>query len=219
MNADSPQFCVYRLTFLSGAFYIGHTCAGVKCRIYEHLKALRGKYAPRLLQAQWDTYGKFDVDVLEVCAGQDDARRAEVRWIHELNPPLNYVAYKGNMARQRVMLVVRGVEMSLIEAAQLHGVDPKLVHQRVRTYGWTAEQALGLEPRPWAIKRKQREEQATTRRAGKLHEYQGRLWTVSKLSEQFGVPYQRLSSRLRAGWELEEALMKPRLATTPVVSS
>lgn len=117
------------------------------------------------------------------------------------------------------MIVVRGVEMSLIDAARLYGVDPKLVHQRLRTYGWSVEQALGLEPRPWAVRKERNKLEAGARRAGKLHVYKGKHWTVRQLSEQFGQPYLRLSARLRAGWTVEDAVEKPRLATNPLTSS
>ena len=39
-----------------------------------------------------------------------------------------------------------------------------------------------------------------------LIQYEGRVLTVSEVSDKYGIPYKRLLYRIRAGWPTENAI-------------
>lgn len=88
---------------------------------------------------------------------------------------------------------------SITAAAKYFNLDSKLVLQRIRSYQWTVEQALGLDNPPLdaGIPKV-----TTIRKDGKIHSYK----SLKEATKHFDFPYDLVKQRInRLGWTIEQA--------------
>jgi len=91
------------------------------------------------------------------------------------------------------------IYVSHAQAAKTMGLDPRIVHKRLRKFGWTLEQAFGLEPPP--VKRSNSAKAVTI--AGNIFE------TLSDACLAFNITQSAVRRRMTQGMTLEDALTKP----------
>lgn len=84
-------------------------------------------------------------------------------------------------------------------AAKALNLDPRLVHKRLKTYGWTLNQAFGIDPPP--VHRSNHARKVTV---GGSH-----FETLSDACEAFGITISTVHRRVAGGMTLEEALVLP----------
>jgi hypothetical protein len=89
---------------------------------------------------------------------------------------------------------------SLSSAARAHGVDYKLLHNRVHARGWTLEQAAGLSPAPDSHKF-----------SGEPVEVQGKRYkSIGEAARALGVNVESFRKRIRGGMTPDEAFCRAR---------
>lgn len=85
------------------------------------------------------------------------------------------------------------------KAARAMGLDPKVVHKRLKQFGWTLEQAFGLDDPP--IKKSN---------SAKIVKIRGRVFsTIADACASFGIAQSTFNRRLAAGMALDDAITKP----------
>ena len=84
-------------------------------------------------------------------------------------------------------------------AAKSFGLDPRLVHKRLKEYGWTLNQAFEIDPPP--------ERRSNHVKAITVH---GKSFAaVIDACRAFGISFSTVHQRMDSGMTLEEALTKP----------
>jgi hypothetical protein len=84
-------------------------------------------------------------------------------------------------------------------AAKALNLDPRIVHKRIKTYGWTLNQAFGIDPPP--VHRSNHAKRVTI---GDRH-----FATIADACEAFGITISAVQRRIARGSTLEEALTLP----------
>ncbi len=85
------------------------------------------------------------------------------------------------------------------KAAQTLGLDPRIVHSRLKQFGWTMAQAFGLEDPP--VKRSN---------SSKMVTVNGQNFpTIADACMAFGIAHSTVNRRITAGMSLEAAIAKP----------
>lgn len=98
--------------------------------------------------------------------------------------------------RKSARVQVAGALVSMPQAAHDAGMDPRLVRSRMQKHGWSADDALGLEPRP-------------TRWKERIN-FRGESLTIAEIAKQIGLPWRVLHRRVReSGWDIERAVSTP----------
>lgn len=201
---------IYRIkNVYTKRFYVGSS-VNMEKRLGEHRRTLRlGTHHSRFLQREWDKYGEaaFSFDMLEFHERDVGIlREHEQWWIDNCSNLLN--CSKNASHPEHTPEVIAKISQKCKEAwacperrakqsARYKGVRPKVDQSQFSTDAHRA---------------KLRE----THRA-KHRNYQafGKLWSIKELAEEYGVKYTRLKDRIRAGWDVERAVMEPRGVTGP----
>ena len=97
-------------------------------------------------------------------------------------------------------IIVAGQTYSSVRDAALKlDVSPQLVSKRQMRWGWTLEQALGVQPPP------RRTSSAKARIDGGVVVGNMKYDSLSHACETTGISYSKVASRLHRGWSLDEA--------------
>ena len=197
---DEPRYKAYLITnTVSGSKYVGITERRLKDRWRQHFRdGIRGDgYA---LHAAMNKYGvqKFIFSFIACAETFDDLIELEKLLIHQYQSvEQGYNLTRGGAAADAAgtaTIVENKQYISLNAAARAYGIPEYSVHQRIERYGWTLEQALGIEPPPKKdIKRKSisvgPETFPNLRAAARSH----------------GINEGTVRSRLALGWTVEQA--------------
>jgi len=97
---------------------------------------------------------------------------------------------RNNSTKQRVFIC------SLSDKS--HGLNPKVVQHRVKSYGWSLEQALGLQKPP-----KRQVHGRKVRVDGDVYP------TLKAACEAYSIAYMTVVDRESRGWSLKKALSTP----------
>jgi predicted DNA-binding protein YlxM (UPF0122 family) len=142
---------------LNGKQYVGITNTTPDVRWKQHRTGLRLDEAPGSIREALFEYSEenFEFKVL-LEAYWDELGPLEQKYIAELNTirPHGYNRTVGGELGGSLGVPVEfhgETFQSLRELCEFHGVSHKNVQQRMKTYNWTLEQALGLEPHPNAV--------------------------------------------------------------------
>lgn len=95
--------------------------------------------------------------------------------------------------RRTIRMTIDGDQVSAIDIAEKNGIEHTKFHGRIR-YGWTPEQAVGIEQRfdPRGIT------------------VNGETRTKAEWAAHIGISRQAVHIRLKHGWSIEEALTTPK---------
>lgn len=193
----------------TGDRYIGSAVnAARRWNGHKHLLRKNKHHAP-YLQNAWNKYGEeaFEFSVLEKC-DRPDLRRREQFWLDAERPTYNVstvatspthepaVREKIGIAskeRGRVFLV-DGTLMCVSEIAEGFGVSHGVFYSRL-SRGWECTRAAKTPPR-----------QKHTVSGAAVHEYNGKLYTLSGLLEFASCSKTALFRRIKSGMSVKEAV-------------
>lgn len=103
-------------------------------------------------------------------------------------------------------ITLNGVKyQSRAKAAAALGISPKIVHKRLTQFGWTLEQAFGLDAPP--IRRSNSSKAVTI--LGITYP------TIADACKAFGITQSAVNRRISLGMQLEEAIAKPSQKSRP----
>lgn len=208
-HAEGCVGYIYKVTNKkSHRVYIGQTKTTVDIRWQQHVEKASGNSKPNKGSLQEaiknDGFENFDCVALGDASSIDELNRLERQYIREydtLDPLLGYNLSRGGsgLTGGKHTVVAGKRYPSYASAARAFGVNSKIAYQRMKTSGWTIEQALGISPPPngssgpkdVAIKERGRARKFKSQTAAAIH---------------YGVPYKTFHNRLALGWSAEEAL-------------
>ena len=105
----------------------------------------------------------------------------------------------------------KGKSYTLKEWADIRGIPKNRLLQRLHM-GWSVGQVLGFDPSPSAAHRDNKAQVLSERVAKRVPKFSrgvvvdGILAPLRQHCTRLGVPYSVVYQRVRAGWELEQAL-------------
>lgn len=190
----------------SGRQYVGQTLLPVPKRWAEHVRSSEeaDPEGPHL-RCAIRKHGRkaFSVKEIDQTLSFHDANSKERHWIRKLRTlhPAGFNMTRGgggiNLGRP---IVVEGVRYpSIADAARAHGLTGLKVGSRLREFGWSIDQAFGLEPPP---PRDGSPKQVTLVIDGRTRTFP----SIKAAADQLGKNYQLVRSRLLAcGWTPEQA--------------
>jgi len=200
---------IYKITNTkNNKIYIGQTKATVDVRFKQHIETalLTKKHKKGSLHGAIKEFGvdNFTCEVVESADSIDKLNRLERRYISKmqsLDAAYGYnLSVGGSGLTGGNKVVVLGVKYdSLASAARAFNIKPKIAHQRMKTYGWTVAQALGVNPPPDGSSGPKI---ITVNEVGAKRRFESYI----AAAHHYGVPYKIFHSRLRQGWSAEEAL-------------
>ena len=98
------------------------------------------------------------------------------------------------------MITAAGREMTLRAWSDESGLEPNTITARMDRYGWTPEEAVGLEPRlPYKNKPYPLERRATLTVGGETK-------TIRDWAAEIGIREATLYQRVHSGWTPEQAV-------------
>lgn len=183
--------------------YVGSS-RNIEARWSRHKDDLKyGVHHSIPLQRAFNKYGPdaFEYRVVELCAAEDLTSREQAA-VEKLKPAYNVVTdvtrapAHTEAVRAKISATCRKVwtcperRARQSAKAKLQHHNPDVMKARWEDAQWRA--AL-LE-----------------RRAVRKYEVFGRMWALKELAEEYGLHYGMLRDRVRAGWDLERAILTPR---------
>lgn len=198
---------IYKITCNgSGNIYIGSS-KHIDSRLSSHKNLLKaGTHHSKYMQRSWDKYGEdtFQFDIVIECE-EFDLLFHEASLIDELRPAFNSAPvlwddessgyrqelinrYKEHCRRNRPQYSWKGLELSLVEIAEMEEVDHSLLISRVLGSGMTIEEAV-TKPKKvvqWVV------------------EYNGETKSIDEWAKDLGCHSKRIQSRLVKGQSFDE---------------
>lgn len=202
---------VYKVTNTKNKkVYIGQTKTTLDVRWEQHIETALHAKTPKKegLHAAIEQYGpdSFICEALEAADSIDKLNRLERKYIikySSLDPDHGYNLTRGGSGFTGGKIVfVQGKKYdSLASAARAFGVKPKIAHQRIKTSGYTIEQALEIEPPPEGSSGPK--SVIVNDRTQKNIEFKSH----KAAARHYGVSYKLFHQRMnRLGWSIEQAL-------------
>jgi hypothetical protein len=199
--------CVYAVRHkISGKTYIGITRQHIEPRFQQHIKMAFSKKSNTkgsLAEAiRKEGPENFEISMLVTGYSMAELQDLERKFIRERKTlaPIGYnlKAGGGGLHTPGRPLTIKGEFFeSAAAAARAYGVNPLVVNERLRR-GYSAEQAVGLEPLEWVHPR-------SISVVIDSIEFE----TLKDAANHFGHPPSRVRSRISKGWSVEDALKKP----------
>jgi len=190
----------------SGRQYVGQTLLPVRKRWEEHIRSSEAAdpQGPHL-RCAIRKHGRkaFSVEEIDQTLSFHDANSKERHWIKKLKTlyPAGFNMTRGgggiNLGRP---IVVEGVRYpSIADAARAYGLTGLKVSSRLRDFGWSIDQAFGLEPAP---PRAGAPIEISLVIAGRTRNFPSIKAAADELQKDYGVVRSRLQS---CGWTVEQA--------------
>ena len=206
---EQARFKAYLITCKeTNQHYVGITERKLEKRWMQHLReALRqGGY---LLHDAISHYGiwSFEFNYIANAQTRSDLHELEKQLIAQYKTVENgYNQTRGGSAGEAVgkQVTVSGQSFISINSAARHfDLDEFVVHQRMFKYGWSLEEALGIEPRPDRIIH------------GKQIEVEEIIFpNLHEACKHYGQNFNKVYGRFESGWDVNQAFS---LAAPPII--
>jgi hypothetical protein len=198
---------IYLITHrTSGRRYVGQTLLPIQRRWEEHVRSSENANpsGPHLRCAiRKNGKRQFTIEELDQTSSFHDANVKERKWIETLGTlhPAGFNMTKGgggiNLGRPIVVKSVR--YPSIADAARAYNLSALKVASRLREFGWSTDQAFGLQPPP---PRDGAPQVITLTIDGRCHKYPSIKAAAHELNKDYGL----VRSRIKAcGWSVQQA--------------
>ena len=197
---DEPRFKAYLITnMLNGECYVGITERLLRQRWKQHLfDALKEKGYLLHQVMHRDGIENFAFDFVACTRNRHDLHELEKQLIAQyrsVESGYNQTRGGGNGEAVGNEVVVQGRRfISFSSAARYFSIDSDIARQRIKRYGWTLEEALGLASAPKRVTREN------------LYEIAGTFYhNFSVACEKHNLDESVVRGRLKCGWSAEQA--------------
>jgi group I intron endonuclease len=196
-----PDSGVYMIRNKSTKFFYVGSSKRLKKRMDEHRRVLRkGEHHSVYLQRAWSKYGEPDFEFFVAhYRAPAEALELEQWWLDNAKCVYNMSRTANRPTVSEEGKVVASAKLKLVwadpgrrEAARQRALV-QVHHKRGPSSAAHVEKL-----------------KAVHRAKNRVYFAFGRLWALKELAEEYNVHYGMLKDRLRAGWELERAVMTPK---------
>lgn len=157
---------------------------------------------------RWNKFSNFIEDMGHPAEGMTLERRDNNNGYSKENCLWADRVTQGRNKRSNVLLTINGETQPLCVFAERSGIAYKTIHQRLKK-GWSPEDAVTV---PLVTSRAGISNKAGSRLyqgETALVAHNGQLLTLKEASEQAGLRYDTVYSRIRKGWSVSSALAAP----------
>lgn len=181
--------------------YVGSS-KDIKRRLQRHVCALRGGTHHSVhLQRAWDKYGEDAFEVFALGYYPLESLREEEQWWLDNTKAV----FNGSRIAYRVE-----------HSAEVRAKISAKVRAKCQDPAHIAKLSLAQKGKVGTNKGEKLSEatvatlRAASWRKNRVHEAFGRLWCLKELAFEYGVHYGMLRDRVRAGWPVEDAVLRPK---------